>query len=329
MVLLLTLISGILSFLVTFLMMPYWIKRATHAKLLGKDVHKNHEEIPELGGLVVVSGFLAGILCYIAVGVFIYKNIGIVSLFAATTCVLIATIIGLVDDILGWKIGLRQYQKAILTFAIALPLMVVNAGDSVIYIPFLGEVSLGLFYPLLLIPLGVVGASNGFNMIAGYNGLEAGMGAIILFFLGYVSWFAGDGGIAILALCMVGSLLAFLWYNKYPAKIFPGDTLTYSVGAMIAIVAILGNIEKFALVLFIPYFFELILKSRGLMQKESFAKLCKDGKCLVKPYKKYYGLEHIVVDLLNRFRGKCHERDVVVVFYLIEIFLGFVVIIML
>ncbi len=50
---------------------------------------------------------------------------------------------------------------------------------------------------------------------------------------------------------MVGALLAFLWFNWYPAKVFPGDTLTYSVGALVACIAILGDMEKIAVILFI------------------------------------------------------------------------------
>ncbi|MDP2841599.1 MAG: hypothetical protein Q8O17_04910 [Candidatus Methanoperedens sp.] len=41
--------------------------------------------------------------------------------------------------------------------------------------PFLGTLDIGLLYPLLIIPIGMIGASNAFNMLAGYNGLEAGM----------------------------------------------------------------------------------------------------------------------------------------------------------
>jgi len=66
--------------------------------------------------------------------------------------------------------------------------------------------------------------------------------------------------------------------------------MTYSVGALIAIVAILGNIEKFALFLFIPYFLEFILKARGKFKKESFAEVQEDGSLKLK--EEIYGLEH-------------------------------------
>lgn len=304
----------VLSFLFTLFMVPKWIFRAKRAKLIGKDVHKkNEEEIAEVGGLPVVAGFLFGILIYIAFKVFVYDDVSnMFTLFAAISSLLIATIIGFVDDILGWKIGLRQYQKALLTFAIALPIMVINAGNSIMNFPFIGEMNFGLLYPLLLIPLGIMVTSNAFNMLAGYNGLEAGMGVIILLTLSLISYLTGSFWVAMLGLCMAAALVAFLLYNWYPAELFPGDALTYSVGALIGIMAILANVEKFAVILFLLYIVQVFLKTRGLMQKESFAKCNKDGSLECR-YDKIYGLEHLVIMVLKRFKKKAYEIEVVVV----------------
>jgi UDP-N-acetylglucosamine--dolichyl-phosphate N-acetylglucosaminephosphotransferase len=184
-------------------------------------------------------------------------------------------------------------------------------------------------YPLVVVPIAIVGASNGFNMVAGYNGLEAGMGAIILFVMGFVAWYNGVGWVAVIALCMVFSLIAFLIFNKYPARIFPGDTLTYTVGALIACLAIVGNMEKLAIVMFLPYIFTLPLKLRGLMQKQSYGRLLSDGS-LALPYSKFYGIEHVVLCVWKKFFGVVYEEDVVSVFYYIELFLGlFVLLVML
>jgi len=137
-------------------------------------------------------------------------------------------------------------------------MVVLNVGESIIHIPFLGAVNIGLLFPLVVVPLAIIGASNGFNMLAGFNGLEAGMGILILSILGWLSYIRDYTVAAVLSFCMVGALLAFLIFNWHPARIFPGDTLTYPVGTLIAVVAILGNIEKFALILFIPIFHQLL-----------------------------------------------------------------------
>jgi len=310
---LLTVSTLLVSFIVTFAIIPYWIKRARVAGLVGKDKHRNNGiKIAEVGGLPVACGFIFAILYYIATRVFVYKQDDqiLVLVLAATASMLIATIIGTVDDILGWKIGLRARYKIVLTFFIALPIMVVNAGVSAMTLPIIGTIDLGILFPLLIIPLGIVGASNAFNMYAGYNGLEAGQGIIILSVLGIIAFLTGSGFVAVLALTMVTALLAFLWFNRYPARIFPGDTLTYSVGALIAIIAILGNIEKFAVIIFIPYYLEFLLKARGGMRKESFAKLNSDAS-LSLPYPKFYGLEHVAIFIISRIKKKVYQREVV------------------
>ncbi|MFA6888969.1 MAG: glycosyl transferase family 4, partial [Candidatus Woesearchaeota archaeon] len=233
--------------------------------------------------------------------------------------VLIALIIGLVDDILGWKIGLRARYKIALTFFISLPIAVINAGHSTMNFPVLGAIDFGLWYPLVFIPVAIIGTSNGFNMIAGYNGLEAGMGIIILSVLTVMTYLTGNTYVALIGACMIAALTAFYFYNKYPAKIFPGDTLTYSVGALIAIIAILGNVEKYAVIIFIPYFIELILKLRGNLVKESFAKVREDGS-LENQYEKWYGIEHIVIDCLKKVKKTTHETSVVWCLFLIQLF---------
>lgn len=309
-----------LSFLVTIIVTPFWIKRAKKAGLVGKDIHKfDKREVAEVGGVCVILGFLLGVFCYIAIQTFYFHNYSkSLEIMAILTAVLIAAFIGLIDDILGWKIGLRQWQKPFLTLLIAMPILVINLGQSTLAIPFLGRINIGLLYPLLFVPIGIVGAANAFNMIAGYNGLEAGLGIIILSALTVVSYFTNVHIVTIISLIMIFALLAFLIFNKYPSKIFPGDTLTYSVGALIAIMTISGNMERIALIIFIPYFVELILKLRGKLQKQSFSKVNEDGS-LELMYDKFYGIEHIAVWLLKKVKKKVYERDVVYSIYLVQI----------
>lgn len=283
-----------------------------HAKLVGPDVHKiNKPLVAELGGLCVVAGFLVSLLFFVATKVFIvHKSENILYIFATMLAVLIATMIGFVDDILGWKIGLRARYKIALTLFISLPIAVINVGHSSMNVPFVGNVSFGILYPLVLIPLGIMGASNGFNMIAGYNGLEAGMGIIILTALTIMTYMGGNTYVALIGSCMIASLFAFYIFNRYPAKIFPGDTMTYTVGTVIAIMAILGDIEKYALIIFIPYFLELILKMRGKLVKESFAAI-KEDNSLENRYDKWYGLEHVAIDVLKWIKIKATEQRIV------------------
>ena len=318
----------IVSLLTTLLFTPIWIKMAKRAGLISKkDMHKlEYKHIVESGGLVVMLGFILGLFVYIALRTFYFKDIDInLQIMALSSTVILVALVGFVDDILGWKIGLRQYQKPILTLIAAFPIMVVNAGHSSMYLPFLGVIQFGYWYPLLIIPIAIVGAANAFNLIAGYNGLETGLGIIILSTLGYVGLITGMDWQALICFIAVAALIAFYFFNKFPAIIFPGDALTYFVGALIAVIAIFGDLEKVALFLFIPYFFEFFLKMRGKLQKQSYAKLNPDGTLDV-PYRRFYGLEHLTIWLLKRCKGKVYEVDVVYFLYTMEIALAIIVI---
>ncbi|MCK5624632.1 glycosyl transferase family 4 [Candidatus Pacearchaeota archaeon] len=305
-----------ISFFCTFLAMPFWIKKAKQIGLVWEDMNKlNHpKNVAGSGGLIVVFGFLLGVLLYIAIRIFYFKDGGDITsyLFVILAVLLISSIVGIVDDLFGWqKGGLSAKSRLFLILFAAIPLMVINAGESSI----LGF-ELGILFPLIVIPLGVVGATTTFNFLAGYNGLEAGQGILILSALAFVTFITGNSWLSVVALCMVAALLAFYIFNKYPAKVFPGDVMTYAVGALIACIAILGNIEKIALFFFIPYLLETVLKLRGKLKKYSFAKVNEDGG-LDMPYNKIYGLEHLAIKILKKTKQgkKINEKEVVYLIY--------------
>ncbi len=229
------------------------------------------------------------------------------------------------DDLLGWRIGLRQREKVLLTILVPIPMMAVNAGHSMMNFPFIGKIELGFLYPMLIVPLGIIGSTNGFNMLAGFNGLEAGMGIIILSTLGLFALKTASIPAAVVAICFVAALLAFLYYNKFPSKIFPGDVLTYTVGAGIAVVAIMSNLERFAMMLFLPYYLEFILKSRGRFVPEWEATVLDDNSLRVKD--KLYSVPHVAITLLRKIKGKAYEKDVVIVILLFELIVSAVTII--
>ena len=313
----------LISFLTTLIITPKWIRKSPEIGLHGYDMNKpGKPKVAEMGGICVVFGFLLGMLTYIGLMTFWLHKPDYVSILAVLCTVLMTCIIGMMDDLLGWKKGLKQWQKPIFTLFAALPIMVVNAGHSAMTMPIVGTIDWGILYPLLVVPIGIVGASNAYNMLAGYNGLEAGMGVIILSVLGYVGLLGGKSDASVLALVMVGALLAFLYFNWYPAKVFPGDTLTYSLGALVACVAILGDMERIAVILFIPYAIDFILPMRKRLKVEAFAKVNDDGS-LEQPYDKIYDTTHLAIAVLMKVRQKVYERDVVIFVYCFElVFVG-------
>lgn len=314
------LIPIIASFFVTLFVLPFWIRRAKKAGLTGKDIHKNRsEEVAEAGGIATLCGFCFGALLFIGIDTFFFQSSeNSMEILAVMTTILLVGFVGFTDDILGWKIGLRRRTRMILIIFTSIPLIVINAGKSVMFFPFLGQVEFGIFYPLVLIPLAVMGATTTYNFLAGWNGLEAGQGIIFLSAMAIVSYFTGSFWLCILTTCMIFSLAAFLIFNFFPAKVFPGDSLTYIVGGMIATTAILGNFEKIAVFFFIPYIAEIILKCRGKLVKESFGQLQEDGSVDLR-YEKIYSLTHLSIYLMKKFGVRPTERKVVFSIWALQI----------
>jgi UDP-N-acetylglucosamine--dolichyl-phosphate N-acetylglucosaminephosphotransferase len=305
------------SFFLTWFLTRKWIKSAKDANLVGKDLNKYKKPIvSESGGIAVALAVCFSLLIYVFLKTFYWKTTThLVEVFAIIGTVLLAGFIGFTDDILGWKKGLTQFQKFLLTIPISLPLMVINAPHTMMNIPFIGMVNFGLIYPLLLVPIGVIGAANGFNMLAGYNGLEAGMGFIIFTTLGVTGVIVEKYWISLIAFIASASLLAFLYFNWYPAKIFPGNSFTYSVGSLIAVIAILGDMERLAVWLFVLYFVEGLLYFRARFidkagDVQAFANPNEDDS-LEMPYKKIYDTTHFTIWFLKKVKKKVYEKDIV------------------
>jgi len=312
----------LLSFLLVILIIPKWIKKCNEIGLLWEDMNKfNHpKNVASSGGIIVVISFVLGVFLYLAFKTFIFKDPDSnLEIFSLLSSILILAIVGLTDDLLGWRNGglSVRFRLFLILFA-SIPLVVINAGVHQINLPFFGNLNLGIWYPLFFIPLGIVGATATYNFLAGFNGLEASQGIIILGFLSYIAYITGTPWLALIGLCMVASLLGFYIFNKFPALVFPGDILTYSVGALVAIMTILGNFEKIAVFIFIPYILETVLKVRGKLKKQSFGIPNKDGS-LELPYDKFYGLTHISIFILKKFKTKVYEKDVVILINLFQI----------
>ena len=303
--------AAFFSFALSYLLIPYFIRYMHAAGIVGRDIMKPGKPVvADMGGPGVVSGFLMGVFFYVGLSVLYPPRVsGIIYILASLCTILIITLIGIFDTLTALmkkregsegfeqykKIGIPRWLYFLLPLPAAVPLMAVNAGVSRVTLPFLGRVELGLLYPLVLVPLAVLCCSNATNFLAGFNGLEAGMGAVLHLSLGAYAYVTGHHNAAMLAFCFAGSLLAFLRYNWYPARVFPGD-LNYTIGAVVACVTVVGNMEKFAVLCFTPYIAEALLKAWSRFEAESYGVLQPDGT--VKPRDgKVRGLTHMVMSL--------------------------------
>ncbi len=304
----------IVSFLITFLLVPFWIRKVKSIGLVWENMNRlKSEPFAGSGGMIVLLAFLISTLTYVAYRIFILDSLNgfLVEIFALMLMVSFMGFVGFIDDLFGWrKGGLSISSRVMLAIFGAIPLIAINAGKSVIGFPFIGTVDIGLLYPLFFIPLGIVATTTTFNMLAGFNGLEAGQGVILLSALSLVAYLTGNSWLAVVCLCMVLALIGFLYYNWFPAKVLPGDVMTYSVGVFIAAVAIVGNFEKIAVFFYIPYILEVCLKLRGRLKKQSFGKPLVDGT-LENRYDKIYSLNHLAIALMRRLCIRSTERNAV------------------
>lgn len=320
-----TIIAAALAFLATDILLKWWVVKGRELGLVGKDMNKPGNAVAvEAGGIWPSLSATFGILLYIAISSYFEANESNLAKFSITQVLLLAAFLGFIDDILGWKKGISPLKRVAFTIPVVLPLVAVKAGYSVIELPLLGPLDLGPLYPLLAVPIGVLGASNAFNMIAGYNGLEATQAILLSVFAAAFMAKKGIYELIPLVIIMIAALLAFLRYNKYPAKAFPGNTFTYSFGAFFASLVIYGNFEKFGLTLFLLYFIELLLFLRGLLHgiyKENFGIPREDGT-LLPPYDKCYSITHVALKALIKLKGSAREVEVVYFIAILQAVIG-------
>ncbi|MEM5792877.1 MAG: hypothetical protein QXY45_00770 [Candidatus Aenigmatarchaeota archaeon] len=302
-------ISFIFSLFSTKLIIPYFKRNNIVALDLQK---KGTPMVANSGGIPVFFGLFMGLMFFIGSEVFLFdSSTDLVYLFGSILTIFLITLIGFFDDLNSKDViegkakirkGLKQWQKPLLTLPAAIPLMAIKAGYTTMWFPLIGNVDFGLLYPLVLVPIGIVGAANAVNLLGGFNGSEAGMGIVYCTTLGVYSLILGRTTPAVIFLSCSGALLGFLKYNWFPAKILSGDSIQYLLGSVVATGVIIGNIEKAGLILMIPFFIELLLKIRGKIETGKFGVRCmgilrKDGK-LDPPFgKKIYSWTHLIMNI--------------------------------
>ncbi len=315
----------LLSFVICFILTKYLIAYFQNNNIVAFDLHKKNKPLlANSGGIPVVLSLIIGLMFFIGFKTFFLNDqTKLLDLFAAALTILLISIIGFFDDLNSSNIingrdkirkGLKQWQKPLLTLFAAIPLMAVKAGYSSLTLPLIGSVNFGIIYPLILVPLGVVFVANSVNMLGGFNGSEAGMGLVYTISLGLFALKHGETVSAIIFISTAGALLAFLKYNWIPAKILPGDSLTYGLGSVVASGVIIGNMEKAGMIVMIPFILEFFLKFRSKFSAQCLGKLKKDNS-LEPPYgKKIYSWTHVIMNL-----GRFNEKQVSLALIFLEL----------
>jgi UDP-N-acetylglucosamine--dolichyl-phosphate N-acetylglucosaminephosphotransferase len=338
--------AGLLSFLSVLVGIPYGRKYLLASGIYGIDQQKKGKpRIATSGGTVVLFGLLFSTTAFLGVSRLLGYSTNVELVLASLCSINIIALIGLIDDIhVGEsiedvnvssgkifelmdffgndvkfddspveRIGLSQFTKMLFVLPAVFPLMAVGAGSWTMKFPLIGTVNWGLIYPLVLLPIGLLFVANVVNMLAGTNGLSAGMSFVAAAGLAVFAMVNGRIEAAVIALSLCGALLGFLAYNWYPASILPGDSLTYLCGASLFSVMVLGNMEKFGVFIFMPWFAEFGLKVRGRFNVHSWG-LLENGR-LKNQHDKTYSLTHLFMD-----KG-FNEEEITIALVLLEAFI--------
>ena len=219
-----------------------------HIREDGPAGHHEKAGTPTMGGVII---FLAVSVSFLILTNYEWRSVGVFG--AAIACALL----GFADDytklIKRRSLGLRARTKLIVTVAISLALWWVARHEAhlpaQLWLRFVDyHIDLGPFYPVLIY-LVVAGTTSAVNLTDGLDGLAAGCVAIVLLAYVGITFITFDYDLAVLAGCLVGACIGFLWYNAFPATIFMGDTGSLGLGGAIAGLAVMTQTEVLLILL--------------------------------------------------------------------------------
>ena len=311
------------AYCLTSFSMPAVIRKMKAAGIVGHDVNKpGRPEVAEMGGLGIVMGVIGALLLAIAMNTFLGYAFSLNEIMAAMLTLVIIALIGIFDDLFD----MRKDVKTLLPMVAALPIVALAAaGSTTVTLPFIGAFDFGMFYIIILIPLGVTVAANLTNMLAGFNGMEAGMGSVIFACVALLAVANGSTEMGLISVAMLGALLAFLHFNWYPAKVFIGDIGTLLIGGALAVAVIVGNLESAGAILVIPYLLDFVIKAKNHFPSKEWWGEMKGNDGKLHPLGgKVRGLCQLVMKLA----GGISEQRMVLAFIAAEVLFGLLAILL-
>ena len=234
---------GVIAFIVSYILTPYMARVGKKQYMMDIPGHRkiHQEAIPNLGGIVIFFGFLLSLL-------FVVPIEGQVKALLIGGVIIL--LLGVVDDI----VDLSPKHKFIIQMVPALIVIIYNSDlinsfivNQLKIFDLLGY----LLYPILI--LWIVGVTNSINLIDGLDGLACGVSIIALITFLILGLRQNFETLNFISIALAGSMLAFLRFNFYPAKIFLGDSGSTFAGFMLSSIGVLcvlnsGN----AFFIFIP-----------------------------------------------------------------------------
>ncbi|HZJ85119.1 MAG TPA: phospho-N-acetylmuramoyl-pentapeptide-transferase [Syntrophomonadaceae bacterium] len=240
--------AGLIAITISIILGPILIPFLTRLKV-GQSIreegparHYAKAGTPTMGGIMIITAVMVANFIMAGADVMVLAVVFVMLAFGA---------IGFFDDyikvVLKRSLGLRAREKLGLQLLIGivfglLLILYFNRGTIVI-VPFIGhQLDLGLFYiPFLILVL--MGTSNAVNLTDGLDGLASGITFLVAIAMGIISIMTENYSLLIFCLALAGACLGFLVFNRYPAKVFMGDTGSMALGGAIAAIAALTKTE--------------------------------------------------------------------------------------
>ncbi len=270
----------LIFFLFSLLITKHGLKKIKQLNLLqnirneGPSIHFTKKNTPTIGGIFIILPFLLLLLV-------VNNKFDSIGIFLLFLCSLGFFIIGILDDYLSItnkkNTGLKANEKFLLQALISIFFIVFASQNNLISPVITIFDNWHIDNNTFILPicfLTLVGLSNAVNLTDGLDGLASGCSSIVFFGLGTEIFTKGEKELIIYGLvsfAMSGLCMGFLKFNKYPAKIFMGDTGSLTIGATLASISILTN-SIFTLFIISGIF---IIETLSVILQVSFFKITK------------------------------------------------------
>ncbi len=238
-----------------------FLKKKMYTQYILEDVPENHAKkagTPTTGGVFIVFSTVIASLAVLTMN----QGITPVPLIVLMSFVFFM-LAGLTDD-LGKikhkenKAGLTPRNKLFLQFAISILPAVYMTITGQTYLGF-GPYNIDIhyLYPVFAI-LFIAGVSNAVNLTDGLDGLASSNTAVAMIICSIICAITGQNNLAIITAAAAGACIGFLYFNKYPAKVFMGDTGSLALGGLLGCIAVMGKFELWILFVGIVFFLETL-----------------------------------------------------------------------
>lgn len=202
-------------------------------------LHSHKENTPTMGGLLIWVTVLI---------ITLLLNLSRAQTYLPLFTIVCFGILGAFDDVFNVKRagalkGLRARHKLLWQLAIAVLgawWFYYKLGWNYLHIPGMGDLTIGFWYIPLFV-LVIIACTNAVNITDGLDGLAGGLSVMVFLALGGIAFVRGDFGIAAFCGTLIGAILAFLWFNIYPARFIMGDTGSMALGATMGVIAMLTD----------------------------------------------------------------------------------------